>query len=66
MKTRTDTKKVASRREFLKTAGLATGAAAAVTLATTKADAKATAAEPKKSGYRETEHVRTYYDLARF
>ena len=52
------------RRKFLKSAGLTTGAAAAVLLT---APAKAvTLPEAKKSGYRETEHVRKYYELARF
>ena len=56
-----------SRREFLKAAG-ATGAAAgaaAVVLSGNKAQA-ATPDDGKQAGYRETEHVKTYYELARF
>ena len=57
------------RRAFFKKAGFGAGAigAAAVGL-----DAKkSTAAEPSKgassgAGYRETAHVKKYYDLARF
>jgi len=54
------------RRGFLKQAGLvigSTGAAATVGSTTALADS-----EPKQgeaAGYRETEHVRTYYKLAR-
>jgi len=56
-----------NRRGFLKGAGLAAGAAGAATLASTSGAAAASAEAPAKSaGYRETEHVRTYYDLARF
>lgn len=56
-----------SRREFFRLAGLGAGAAAAAGL-TSKV---ATAAEPVKrdgrgAGYQETEHVKTYYELARF
>ena len=54
------------RRNFLKGAGLAIGAAGAVsTVAATEAVAT-TEATTEHAGYRETEHVRTYYDLARF
>jgi hypothetical protein len=54
------------RRDFLKLAGLGTvvGGAALVT-----GGKPSQAAEPvsgKGSGYRETEHVRTYYSTARF
>lgn len=55
------------RREFLKAAG-ATGAAAgiaAVTLSGTSAEAAVSKAG-KATGYQETDHVKTYYDLARF
>ena len=65
MKTKTEAKTGTSRRDFLKTAGLATGAAAAAAVTTSKADAKSVD-EPKSSGYQETDHVRTYYELARF
>ena len=56
----------AGRREFLKLAGIGavTGGAA---LAMGQEDAKADEALSETSaGYRETEHVKTYYKLARF
>lgn len=54
------------RRSFLKLAGLGTvtgGVALAVTDGT--ADA-ADAPDGRKGGYRETDHVRAFYDSARF
>ena len=63
--TKSKTKK--SRREFLKAAGV-TGAAAGAA-AVVLSENKAHAAKPdggQKVGYRETEHVKTYYELARF
>jgi hypothetical protein len=55
------------RRRLLKGAGLALGAAAASTAAAAK-DAVAGAAEPKakRSGYRESDEVRSYYKSARY
>ncbi len=66
-----DTKKPKAipRREFLKTARLTTGAvgAAAVALSAVPAEAAIMPGAGKKSaGYRETEHVLKYYELARF
>lgn len=57
--------KVEERRDFLKLASLGTvlGGAAAVT--GTKAVA-ATPVEDTKSGYRETDHVKTFYESTRF
>ena len=57
-----------SRREFLKSAGLATGAAgvAAVVLPSKPSQAKVPTGEASQLGYQETEHVRKYYELARF
>ena len=55
------------RREFLKAAG-ATGAAAGVA-AVVLSGKTAKAADlggDSKSGYRETDHVKKYYELARF
>ena len=65
MKTRKEKQQVA-RRDLLKIAGLGgvAGAAAVVTSAD-KAEA-ATTVDVKNSGYSESEHVRTYYDLAKF
>jgi len=57
-----------ARREFLKTAGLTTGAVGAAAVALSSPKAKAAGATPAKgeqTGYRETEHVRKYYELAR-
>lgn len=66
----TEAKKTAlARRDFFKVAGLGAGAvgAAAVVTRTTGVVADARAADrPSKSGYRETEHVKKFYDLARF
>jgi hypothetical protein len=55
------------RRDFFRKAGLGAGALGA---ATAGLSAKASAAAPAKAvrgaGYRETEHVKKYYELARF
>ncbi len=55
---------IADRRSFLKLAGASavTGATAAVTAAPAAA---AEAVGPKTGLYRETEHIRRYYELAR-
>ncbi|HLS69270.1 MAG TPA: formate dehydrogenase [Kiloniellales bacterium] len=55
----------AARREFFRKAGLGVGAlgAAAVTLG---AGDEAEAAVEKPNGYQESEHVKRYYELARF
>jgi hypothetical protein len=56
------------RREFLKVAsstGAVAGVAAAVTLSGKSAKAEIAKAS-NQAGYNETEHVKTYYDLARF
>jgi len=56
----------AGRRDFLKLAGIGAvtgGVALATGQETAKADDKAS---PTAAGYRETEHVKAYYDLARF
>ena len=64
------TKTEIHRRNFLKTAGLSIGAAAVVgtALSSSKAEAKpaSSASERQDAGYQETDHVRTYYKLARF
>jgi len=64
---RTDQPKSLARRKFLKGAGI-TGAAAGVAAATLSGtEAKAAApASGQSSGYRATEHVMKYYELARF
>jgi len=61
-KDRTDT----DRRGFLKLAGLGT-VVGGVALVAGETAAKAATAKPSKgSAYRETEHVKTYYETARF
>ncbi len=55
------------RRSLLKGASLAAGAAAAATAATAnEVIAPAEKAQPQHAGYSETEHVKTYYKLARY
>lgn len=59
----------ASRRDFFRKAGFGVGAAgaAAVGLGTGEAEAaEATSAGSNAAGYRESAHVRKYYELARF
>lgn len=64
MKDNKDDRPVTARRAFLKLSTLGVAAAgAAVAMAPTK---PAEAAEPAGTGYRETAHVRTYYETARF
>ena len=58
-------KQRANRRDFLKLASLGTVTGGAALVAGTSAKADETEIE-KGSGYRETEHVKTYYNLARF
>jgi len=54
------------RRDFFRKVSLGAGAAA-VSVAATGAQAAAPKDKPAKgSGYQETEHVQTYYKLARF
>ena len=54
---------VANRRTFLKLAG-AGAAAGGAALMTGEKKAEASEAKPKSSLYRETEHIRRYYELA--
>ncbi|WP_428696631.1 twin-arginine translocation signal domain-containing protein [Stappia sp.] len=61
---RKDTAIEADRRSFLKLAGLGAVAGSA-TLVTGEAQAAAPVSETA-AGYRETEHVKTFYDTARF
>jgi len=61
------TKKSLPRRDFLKAAGITGGAAGVAAIALTSKSVRAAAPESgKSSGYRETEHVKKYYELARF
>lgn len=62
-----DDKHNLKRRDFLRGAGLAAGAAAGVAgLSAAPAAADVPPAEAATGGYRETEHVRRVYDTARF
>lgn len=55
------------RRGFLRFAGLGTLASgAALAAGTAPETAEAAAPSPDAAGYRETEHVKTYYATARF
>ena len=56
------------RRDFLKKAGLGAGAAgvAAAALTSTEAAEAAVKKGSRSAGYRETDHVKKYYELARF
>jgi anaerobic selenocysteine-containing dehydrogenase len=60
-------KKSVPRRDFLKLAGLGSVVgAAAVAGNGRQADAASQKVDRVSSGYRETEHVRKYYELSRF
>lgn len=55
------------RRDFLRGVGVGAGAAGVATLVAGSGGSEAKAGEDKSStGYRETEHVRKFYHLARF
>jgi len=56
---------VADRRDFLKQSAISVAAAGAVAVAGKGASASETAA-PTGAGYRETEHVKAFYNSARF
>ena len=58
-------KSKSDRRNFLKLAGIGT-VTSGVAMALGKAPVKASEATPKGSSYRETEHVKTFYETARF
>ena len=63
----TDKKETRSRREFLKTVGVGAGAAgAAAVTGTAPLPAEAATPAENSAGYRETEHVKRVYELARF
>ncbi len=67
--TENDTKTL-PRRAFLKASGLVGATAGVAAVALASKDASATAAmkadSTKRGDYSETEHVNTYYELARF
>ena len=57
-----------ARRDFFKKAGLGLGAAgaAAVTMVAGEGEAADVAKSDKAAGYRDSAHVKTFYELARF
>jgi len=57
-----------SRRDFLKTAGLSAGAAVVTggVLSAGVVNAAPSLKNEKTTGYRETEHVKKYYESAKF
>ena len=56
---------IAARRDFLKRSAASVAAAGAVAVVGKSASAGETK-EPKGAGYRETEHVKAFYNSARF
>ena len=54
------------RRDFFRKVGLGAGAAAVGVAASTAQAATPEKDSVSRTGYRETEHVKTYYKLARF
>jgi len=59
--------KTMDRRSFMKLAGLGAGAAgASIGLSDDAAEAAEAADTGAHAGYRETEHVKAYYRMARF
>ena len=61
-----DDTKAVGRRDFLKLSGVAAATGgAALAVSGTEAEASETL-QSASTGYRETEHVKTFYKLARF
>lgn len=60
------TPKSPTRREFFKTAGLGAAAGVAAGHVSEPAPAQAADAAPQSQGYRETDHVKRYYELSKF
>jgi len=56
----------AKRRDFLKLVGLGSLAGAATAVTGGKAPGAKAEEKPQGAGYRETPHVRKYYDTAKF
>lgn len=54
------------RREFLKLSGVAAATSGAALAAGTSDSEASEMLDVSSSGYRETDHVKTYYKLARF
>lgn len=58
-----DEKGLTDRRDFLKLAGAGVASGAAVAAGS---PASATEAKPREGLYRETDHIKRYYELAKF
>ena len=56
------------RRDYFRKAGLGAGAVGAAAVGLSAKDGKAETAEasPRGAGYRETAHVKKYYELSKF
>ena len=54
------------RRDFFKKAGAGAGAAAVAVTASQAGAVEAVSPQKKAAGYSETDHVRKFYELARF
>lgn len=54
------------RRDFFKKAGIGAGATAIAATASQAGAVEAGTPQKKSAGYTETEHVRKFYELARF
>jgi hypothetical protein len=54
------------RRDFFRKASLGAGVAGVAAAGITKGAAASEPVKQKASGYRETEHVKKFYELARF
>lgn len=64
---KTEPKAAVGRRDFLRGVGVGAGAAGIAAIAASSGGEPAKAADrPTSPGYRETEHVRRFYQLARF
>ena len=64
--TQSQKKAVADRRSFLKLAGAGTVAGGIALVSGKEVAEAAVAADDKDRLYKETDHVKTYYELARF
>jgi hypothetical protein len=66
MRSDKDQSRQLDRRSLLKGAGLALGATGVTAASATGAFAAVDESKPQQAGYAETDHVRTYYQVARF
>ena len=61
-----NTKLPPSRRNFVKTAGLGVVAAVGAVLSVNDAEAESPSEAEETTGYRESEHVKKYYESTRY